>query len=85
MGAPGFWDDQVEAARVSTEHARVTRKLESYDALRKEVDDAAELLELDSSLEAEVSGEPDNARLEARTRHGTPFTVSTTRKRSPFL
>ena len=55
MGAPGFWDDQAEAARVSTEHARVTRKLESYDALRKEVDDAAELLELDSSLEAEVS------------------------------
>ena len=55
MGAPGFWDDQAEAARVSTEHARVTRKLESYDALRTEVDDAAELLELDSSLEAEVS------------------------------
>ena len=55
MGAPGFWDDQAEAARVSTEHARVTRKLDRYDALRKEVDDAAELLELDSSLEAEVS------------------------------
>src|SRR6478735_9430891 len=55
MGAPGFWDDQAEAARVSTEHSRVTRKLESYDALRKEVDDAAELLGLDSSLEAEVS------------------------------
>jgi peptide chain release factor 2 len=55
MGAPGFWDDQAEAARVSTEHARVTRKLESYDTLRKEVDDAAELLELDSSLEAEVA------------------------------
>jgi len=55
MGAPGFWDDQAEAARVSTEHARVTRKLDSYESLRKEVDDAAELLELDSSLEAEVA------------------------------
>jgi peptide chain release factor 2 len=55
MGAPGFWDDQAEAARVSTEHARVTRKLDSYQALRKEVDDATELLELEPELEAEVA------------------------------
>ena len=27
MGAPGFWDDQENAAKVSAEHARVTRKL----------------------------------------------------------
>ena len=47
MGEPGFWDDQAEAARISTEHARLTRKLERYEALRREVDDAAELLELD--------------------------------------
>ena len=24
MGAPGFWDDQQKAARISTEHARVS-------------------------------------------------------------
>ena len=23
MGAPGFWDDQQKAARISTEHARL--------------------------------------------------------------
>ena len=30
MGEPGFWDDQDRAAKISTEHSRVTRKLESY-------------------------------------------------------
>jgi peptide chain release factor 2 len=54
MGAPGFWDDQAEAARVSTEHARVTRRLERYESLRRELDDARELLALDPSLEDEV-------------------------------
>jgi hypothetical protein len=43
MGAPGFWDDQAAAARISTEHARVTRKLERYDRLQREFDDAQEL------------------------------------------
>jgi peptide chain release factor 2 len=30
MGEPGFWDDQEGAARISTEHSRVTRKLELF-------------------------------------------------------
>jgi peptide chain release factor 2 len=46
MGAPGFWDDQAGAARISTEHSRLTRKLERYDRLRGEYDDARELREL---------------------------------------
>jgi peptide chain release factor 2 len=33
----------------------VTRKLERYESLRREVDDASELLELDPSFEAEVA------------------------------
>ena len=33
MGAPGFWDDQAEAALISQEHARVTRKLDRYGTL----------------------------------------------------
>jgi peptide chain release factor 2 len=33
MSAPGFWDDQQEAARISAEHARVARKLEAYQRL----------------------------------------------------
>jgi peptide chain release factor 2 len=46
MGAPGFWDDQAGAARISTEHSRLTRKLERYERLRGEYDDARELREL---------------------------------------
>ena len=34
MGAPGFWDDQENAAKVSAEHARAQRKLEEFDAAR---------------------------------------------------
>jgi peptide chain release factor 2 len=55
MAAPDFWDDQADAARVSTEHARVTRKLQRYETLQREVDDASELLALDPSLEDEVA------------------------------
>ena len=46
MGAPGFWDDQASAARISTEHARLTRKLDRYERLRAEYADASELLSL---------------------------------------
>jgi peptide chain release factor 2 len=46
MGAPGFWDDNAVATRISTEHSRIVRKLERYERLRSEYDDAAEFLEL---------------------------------------
>jgi peptide chain release factor 2 len=46
MGAPGFWDDQGDAARISTEHSRVTRKLERFERLQREYEDARELREL---------------------------------------
>ena len=39
MGAPGFWDDQARAARTSSEHARLSRRLERYDRLTGEADD----------------------------------------------
>jgi len=55
MGAPDFWDDQAEAARISTEHARVTRKLDRYETLRREIDDATELIALEPELEVEVA------------------------------
>jgi peptide chain release factor 2 len=54
MGAPGFWDDQAEAARVSQEHSRVRRRLDAYERLTREVDDAAELFGMDPELEAEI-------------------------------
>ena len=46
MGEPGFWGDQAGAARISTEHARTTRKLERYERLQREYEDAKELLTL---------------------------------------
>jgi peptide chain release factor 2 len=46
MGAPGFWDDQASASRMSSEHSRVTRTLERYERLQRDYDDAVELHEL---------------------------------------
>ena len=54
LGAPGFWDDQAHAARVSTEHSRLTKRLERYRRLQREHDDAAELLALEPDLGAEI-------------------------------
>ena len=57
MQAPGFWDDQERAARVSAEHASVQRKLEGYRALEGDVDDLETLEEMaaeDESMAAEL-------------------------------
>jgi len=43
MGEQGFWDDQARAASISSEHARLSRRLERYDALVGEADDLREL------------------------------------------
>jgi len=55
MGLPGFWDDQAAAARISTEHSRVARKLERYERLQGEYEDARELHELGED-EGEIAG-----------------------------
>jgi peptide chain release factor 2 len=55
MGRPDFWDDQAHAATVSTEHARLTRRLERYERLQREYDDDKELFELDPSYEQQVA------------------------------
>jgi peptide chain release factor 2 len=43
MGAGDFWDDQSRAAKVSAEHARLTGRLDGYNALETEVGDLGEL------------------------------------------
>jgi len=43
MGAPGFWDDQQDAARISAEHARVARKLDTYRRLSTDYEAISEL------------------------------------------
>jgi peptide chain release factor 2 len=46
MGAPGFWDNQERAASVSAEHARVSRRLNTFRTLESDVEDLAPLAEL---------------------------------------
>jgi peptide chain release factor 2 len=57
MQAPGFWDDQASAAKVSSEHARTTRRLDTWRTLEGEVGDLQALVELadeDEGLADEV-------------------------------
>ncbi|MCW3046735.1 MAG: peptide chain release factor 2, partial [Solirubrobacterales bacterium] len=60
MGAPGFWDDQDTAPKVSAEHARATRKLDAFRALEADAEDLeglAQLAEEDPSVAAEVEAQ----------------------------
>jgi len=57
MQEPGFWDDQERAAKVSAEHSRTQRRLESYTQLESELDDLEALEEMaaeDDSIADEV-------------------------------
>jgi peptide chain release factor 2 len=57
MQAPGFWDDQQTAAKVSAEHSRATRRLEAWRRLVGEIEDLAALAEMaeeDPSVAGEV-------------------------------
>jgi peptide chain release factor 2 len=55
MGEPGFWNDQSGAAAISAEHARLARRLERFEHLQREYEDAKELLAMDGGLEAELA------------------------------
>jgi peptide chain release factor 2 len=58
MGAPGFWDDQEQAAGVGADHSRASRRLEAFRGLRSDAEDLDTLAELaaeDPSLEQELS------------------------------
>jgi peptide chain release factor 2 len=57
MQEPGFWDDQERAAKVSAEHARTQRRLQSYRELESEIDDLEALEEMaaeDDSIAQEL-------------------------------
>jgi len=55
LSTPGFWDDQQHAAAVSAEHAQVQKRLATYERLRDEYEDAANLLDLDPSMASEIA------------------------------
>ncbi len=57
MGVPGFWDDADGAARVSAEHSRAAKRLETFTALQGDVEDLDGLVEMaaeDASLQQEI-------------------------------
>jgi peptide chain release factor 2 len=57
MGEPGFWDNQDQAAKISAEHSRASRKFEVFRSLESDVGDLdalAEMAEEDSSLSGEL-------------------------------
>jgi peptide chain release factor 2 len=58
MGEPGFWENQERAARVSAEHARATRRLETFRSLESDVEDLEALAEL-AAEDPELAGELD--------------------------
>jgi peptide chain release factor 2 len=58
MGAAGFWDDAEAAAKISAEHARLTRRLERFRRVAadaEEVEALAELAEEDEELALELA------------------------------
>jgi peptide chain release factor 2 len=58
MGEPGFWEDQDQAAKISAEHARTSRKLAMFRELERDVDDLEPLAEL-AEEDPELAGEFD--------------------------
>jgi peptide chain release factor 2 len=67
MQAPGFWDDQESAARISAEHASVSRRLQGFQELEREIDDLEALEEMaaeDESIADEL--EEQRASIAAR-------------------
>jgi peptide chain release factor 2 len=64
MGAPGFWDDQAQAATLSAEHARLSKRLERYERLRREFEDASELAAMDGDMAEEIAAALEPVRQE---------------------
>ena len=55
LNEPGFWDDQQRAAQVSAEHARLQRRLDRYERLTKDYEDARELFAMDGDMADEIA------------------------------
>jgi peptide chain release factor 2 len=55
LGAPGLWDDQQRAAQISAEHARLTKRLERYDRLTRDYEDARQLFAMDGDMADEIA------------------------------
>ena len=67
MQAPGFWDDQEAAARISAEHTRAKRKIDLWEGISADAADLGDLAEMadeDEEMAAELGSQL--ASIEAR-------------------
>jgi peptide chain release factor 2 len=65
MQAPGFWDDQTRATKVSSEHASLQRRLDTFRSLESDIADYEELSAMDDeSMREEL--EAQHQSIEAR-------------------
>jgi peptide chain release factor 2 len=55
LSQPGFWDNQEHAAKVSAEHARLTRRLERFQRLQHEYEEARDLFAMDADMADEIA------------------------------
>jgi peptide chain release factor 2 len=55
LSQPGFWDNQEHAAKVSAEHARLTRRLERFQRLQHEYEEARDLFAMDPDMADEIA------------------------------
>src|SRR5665648_362170 len=60
MHAPGFWDDQAAAQKLSTQYSRVKSRLEQYSGLAGLIDDLEMLAELAVEEDGEGPLSPGN-------------------------
>ncbi|MGC9220564.1 MAG: peptide chain release factor 2 [Solirubrobacteraceae bacterium] len=57
MAEPSLWENQEVAAKVSAEHARASRRLETFNLVQRDAEDVvalADLLDEDPSIEGEL-------------------------------
>jgi peptide chain release factor 2 len=60
MGEPGFWDDPEAAGKLGAEHARLQRRVDTFDRLLADADDLEGLAEL-AEEDEELAGELEEA------------------------
>jgi peptide chain release factor 2 len=67
MGAAGFWDDPVAAAKVGAEHTRTQRRLDAFTKLQADAEDLDGLAEL-ADEDPEIAAEFEEALESVETR-----------------
>jgi peptide chain release factor 2 len=60
MGEPGFWDDPEAAGKVGAEHARLQRRVSTFERLSADADDLEGLAEL-ADEDPDLAGELEEA------------------------